>query len=127
MNTFTVNGYRWRVEFVPHGSPELTDRSFQSRLATTDPKTMTVYLSDVLSGTMLTRVLIHEMCHAVLWSYDLMEEIHRWAKRRYWVEAEEWICNLMADYGMIVFDRASRILGRKALYCVPEALEAIVA
>lgn len=127
MNTFTVNGYRWRVEFVPHGSIELKDRTGQIRLATTNPKTMTVYLSDVLSGTMLTRVLIHEMCHCVMWSYDLFDEIHRFTKRRYWIAAEEWICNLMADYGMIVFDRASRILGRKALYCVPEALEAFVA
>ena len=127
MNSFTVNGYRWRVMFVPSGSPELTDRTFQSRVATTDPDTMTIYLSDVLSGTMLTRVLIHEMCHAVMWSYDMFAEIHRMVKRRYWVEAEEWICNFMADYGMIVFNKVSSILGRKAMYCIPEVLESLVA
>ena len=127
MNIFTVNGYRWRVMFVPSGSPELSDRTFQSRVATTDPDTMTIYLSDVLSGTMLTRVLIHEMCHAVMWSYDMFTEIHRMVKRRYWVEAEEWICNFMADYGMIVFNKVSSILGRKAMYCIPEVLESLVA
>lgn len=76
---------------------------------------------------MMARVLIHEMGHAVIWSYDLFDDIHRMVKPQYWVEAEEWICNFLADYGMEVFAAASRVMGGGALTCVPEAMERLIA
>ena len=127
VSSFTVNGYTWRVKMVPPESDALIDRTNTLRLATTDPDTMTIYLSSILKGSMLTRVLIHEIGHCIIWSYGLFDEIHRMVKPWYWQEAEEWICNFVADYGMTIFDRASKILGTKALYCVPEAMEKLIA
>ena len=46
------------------------------------------------------RVLIHEICHCVLYSYGLLYDIHKAVKKDYWVLAEEWICNFLYDYGL---------------------------
>lgn len=127
MNSFTLNGDVWRVRMVDRMSGDLVDRTGSLRLATTDPETLTIYLSDRLSGSMLTRVLVHEIGHAVMFSYDLIGELHRMVKPEYWIMAEEWVCNFIADYGMAVFNRAARVLGGKAMACVPEAVERLVA
>lgn len=123
----TINGDRWRVLMVNSRSRMLIDRTNNLRLATTDPKTMTIYISDELSGSMLTRVLIHEIGHCIMWSYNLFDDIHRMVKRRYWIEAEEWICNFLADYGMIAFNQAAQVIGSRALVNVPRAMSKLVA
>lgn len=127
MNGFVVNGDFWRVMMVDKRSGYLVDRTRKKRLATTDPNTMTVYLSSELHGSMLIRVLVHEIGHCFMWSYDLFDEIHRMVKPQYWIEAEEWICNFVADYGMSIYDRASKILGDKAIMLIPHAYEGMVA
>lgn len=48
-------------------------------------------------------------------------------EQRYWVEAEEWVCNFIADYGMKIFSTAYRIMGDRALTVVPHELERLVA
>lgn len=127
MDRFTLNGDVWRVRRVNGRSDALIDRTGSLRLATTDPDTMTIYLSDRLSGSMLARVLIHEMGHAVMWSYDLTRELHRMVRPEHWVEAEEWVCNLIADYGLTVFNSAARVLGNRAITCVPDSMARLVA
>ena len=46
------------------------------------------------------RVLIHEICHCVLYSYGLLYDIRKAVKKDYWILAEEWICNFLYDYGL---------------------------
>lgn len=127
MNGFVVNGCYWRVRMVDRGSHYLIDRTRKRRLATTDPETMTVYLSDELRGSMLTRVLVHEIGHCYIWSYDLFDEIHRMVKPEYWIAAEEWICNFVADYGLSIYDSARKIIGDKAIMLIPDVYERLVA
>lgn len=123
MDGFAVNGYRWDVARVATGDRRLVDRTGRACLATTDPETMTVYLDERLSGDMLHRVLVHEIGHCVIWSYDLFGELHRMVRPEYWVEAEEWVCNFVADYGEMIFDRARRSLGDRAIAYVPAMME----
>lgn len=127
MHSFIINGDFWRVEMVDPFSTELVDRTGNLRLATTDPETMTVYLSDRLSGSLLNTVLIHEMAHCVMISCDLLDELHRFAKPEFWVEAEEWICNFIADYGMLIFNSVAHVKGDEAYKVVPSAMEGLVA
>lgn len=127
MHSFTVNGDTWHVRMVGRRDDALIDRTGQRRLATTDPFTMTVCLSDELSGSMLSRVLIHEISHAVMWSYDLTRELHRMVRPEHWIEAEEWVCNFMADYGMMVFNRAAKAMGGAAITCIPDVMSRLVA
>lgn len=127
MDGFILNGRFWRVVMVDGGSDALIDRTGSSCLATTDPSAMTVYIDRSLSGDMLSRVLIHEMCHCLMVSYGLIDELHSMVKRSYWVRAEEWVCNLFADYASLVLMKASKVIGDRAIAIVPYALESMVA
>lgn len=127
MKSFFMNGYLWHVYVVESSSPLLIDRSGELRVATTDPITKCVYLSDKLSGPFLKRVLIHELGHCALVSFDLLDDIHRMVKKRYWIEAEEWVCNLIADYGLTIFEQAYHVLGEDAWLFIPRELERLIA
>lgn len=126
MNTFILNGYEWKIIFVGHNSRMLVDRTGNKRLATTDPATRRVYLSNRLRGNELLTVLIHELSHCVIVSFNLALDIHRMVKKQYWIEAEEWLCNFIADYGMTIFSIAYRTLGMDALYILPRELSKFV-
>lgn len=121
MNSFILNGLVWRVETVDSDSPYLIDRTHQYKLATTDPNTLTVYLSDRIPESMADRVLIHEIGHCVIFSYDLFDIIHEMVKPEYWIDMEEWICNFLADYGFMAYSIA------KSIHMVPAELEKLVA
>lgn len=127
MRGFDVGGLHWDVQFTNPTNRMLIDRTNRYRLATTDFNTMTVYLSNAIQGDMLPRVLIHEIGHCVIYAYGLIDEIHRMVKRQYWIEAEEFICNFVADYGLAIYDAAQSVLGKRALLLIPESLSKLVA
>lgn len=124
---FTSNGDDWRVERVAWDDPVLIDRTGSLCVATTDPKTMTVYIADWLNGSFLARVLIHEMAHATMWSNGLIPELRRMVSPEHWIEAEEWVCNFLADRGLGIYDEAAKILGGRGIDCIPPVLESLVA
>lgn len=122
-----MNGYSWRVCFVDSDDPMLVDRTGTLTVGTTDPVTLRVYISRDLGGSMLTRVLIHELGHCAMFSFGLLDDIHRMVHPRYWLEAEEWVCNFIADYGMKIFSIAYNILGDRAIDVVPREVERMIA
>ena len=109
---FAIGADRWRVRPVPPGAPELLDREGRSTLAATDPSTMTVYLSSVLTGETLKRVLAHEICHCAMVSCNLISDVRRMVRPEYWIEAEEWACNLIADYAPLILSKAHDVYER---------------
>lgn len=120
-----MNGYSWRVCYVDADDPMLVDRTGRVTVATTDPGTLTVYILRDLDGEFLTRVLIHELGHCAMFSFGLLDDIHRMVHPRYWLEAEEWVCNFIADYGMKIFSTAYRVLGDRAIEIIPYEIERI--
>lgn len=126
MNTFVMNGDSWQVKFVDQYNPSLVDRTGKLRAATTDPNTWTVYLSSNLKGDFLTTVMIHELGHCAIYSFGLLYEIHKMVRPEFWIDAEEWICNFIADYGMQIFKIAYGILGSKAWSILPKELERVL-
>lgn len=54
--------------------------------------------------------MVHELGHAAMFSYNLLPAIHRFVKPNRWIEAEEWVCNFIADYGDDILDIADSIL-----------------
>lgn len=126
MNQFSLNGYVWHIEFVDPGDDVLIDRTNRRTVATTDPKTFTVYISNQLAHDFFIKVLLHELGHCTIFSYKLDEQIHRVVYPRYWIEAEEWVCNFIADYGMYIFSAASKVLGRDGWICVPREIELLI-
>ena len=127
MDHFYMNGRLWHVRFVSPYSPYLVDRTDTLRVATTDPETSTIYLSKDLSGDFLNRVLIHELGHCAMVSYHLLEDIHRMVKPKYWMDAEEWVCNFIADYGLKIFSAAYSILGDQAWIYLPQEMGRLIA
>lgn len=126
MDNFLMNGYLWRVYFVRPDSPELVDRTGSLRVATTDPKHHAIYISNQLDGDFLVTVLLHELGHCVMVSYDMLNDIHLMVRPEYWIQAEEWVCNFIADYGRMIFSAAYRVLGDYAWNLVPYELEKLV-
>lgn len=111
-----MNGRLWRVRFVDPDSPYLVDRTGRRTLAVTDPKLQHVFVARGLRGPMLRKVLIHELGHVALVSYDLLPELHRMVKPVYWTDAEEWACNWIADYGDMIFAKGAEILETDILH-----------
>ena len=82
-----VNGLKWRVVFTNDPNNLIVDGSV--RLGVTDRNNLTVYLSDVLTGDMLEKVLLHELTHVWLFSYGY--DLDR--------ETEEFISGFVGEYG----------------------------
>ena len=122
---FTVNGDEWHVKRVALDDPVLVDRTGSLCIATTDPRTMTVYIADWLDGSLLARVLIHEMSHATMWSNGLITQLRRMVSPEHWIEAEEWICNYIADYGITIYNDAAKVLSGKAIDCIPSVMASL--
>lgn len=122
-----LNGDDWYVQVVEQHSPMLTDRTGKITVATTDPSNYTVYLSDKLQGDFLIKVLLHELGHCTMVSYGLLDYIHSAVYPDMWIEAEEWLCNFLTDYGFSIFRAAFKVVGEDAWkYVIPE-LENFVA
>lgn len=127
IDEFYMNGLRWRVKFTYPTDPVLVDRTQTLTVAVTDPDTMTIYLSNKLRGDFLTRVVLHELSHAMMISYGYLEQIHRYCKKRHWVDMEELIANLIAQQAKEIFERAYDIVGDEAIRFVPYELQRLVA
>ena len=127
IDEFYMNGLHWRIRFVNPNSDILIDRTLSKTVAVTDPDTMTIYLSNKLHGEFLTRVVLHELSHAMMYSYHYLDEIHRYCKKRYWIEMEELIANLIANQAKEIFQRAYDVVGDEAIRFVPYGLERSVA
>lgn len=122
-----MNGDSWKVRFVSQNDRMLVDRTGILTVATTDPKTKTVYLSEQLRGDFLMTVFIHELGHCALYSFNLLEKIHRMTYPECWIEMEEFICNLLADYGLKIFRIAFSNMGYEAWKIIPFELGRVVA
>lgn len=120
---FTMNGYSWKVRFVPHDSPMLVDRTGVLTVATTNPETRTIYLSDKLTGNFMVTVFLHELGHCALYCFGLLDDIHRMVLPKYWIEMEEFICNFLADFGYRVFQIAYQTFGYDAWKLIPSEFE----
>ena len=127
LRQFYMNGDLWRVQFVPPQDDVLIDRTGKRTLAVSDYSTHIISIASNLHGELLNRVFIHELGHCVMFSYGLLSELHRMVKKRYWVDAEEFVCNILADYGHFVIRTARDVLGNKFTYVSPVGMERMIA
>ena len=127
IDEFYMNGLRWRVRFTYPTDPVLVDRTGTLTIGVTDSATMTIYLSNELRGSFLTTVVLHELSHAMMVSYGYLDIIHKYCKKRYWIDMEELIANLISQQAKEIFERAYDIVGDEAIRFVPYELERLVA
>lgn len=127
INSFYMNGDRWLVRFVNPTNRILVDRTGTLTIGVSDYGTRTVYLANNLYGEKLNRVFVHELGHCALFSYGLLPHLHKMVKKQYWIEAEEWACNFLSDYGGIIFCIAQDIMGDRFVWVEPYGAERLVA
>ena len=127
LKQFYMNGDLWRVCFVSPNDNVLIDRTGKRTLAVSDYSTMIISIANNLHGELLNRVFIHELGHCVMFSYGLLPELHRMVKKRCWVDAEEFVCNILSDYGQFVIGTARDILGNQFTYVSPVGMERVIA
>ena len=110
MRSFGLNGRLWHVVRVGPDSPALVDRTGKRTVATTDDASGIICLSDQISGDALARVAAHEVAHAAMCSFGLDRELAEMVRPEMRIRAEEWCCNLVADYGAGILSTAVGIL-----------------
>lgn len=120
MQTIAINGDVWRVVRVSAGDPRLIDRTGTERLATTDNRTMSIYVLNSLKPPLLDKVMVHEVSHAITVSHGLLGSLREVLPQSMWVAVEEWAAQLVENHGLEAYRVASDALGRPACvggYC----------
>ena len=86
---YQINGKTWYIRLVQSNSPMLMRSDGSYTVGMCDRETQTIYISNLLKGKFLRKVLIHEICHSAMFSYGIDMS----------VEQEEMFCDLLATYG----------------------------
>lgn len=86
---FVINGFRWDVIFVRPNSEKLHRSDGSLTVGVTDWQDGRVYLSNVLHGAFLEKVLCHELCHCFCFSFDIHIPI----------EQEEFMADFISVHG----------------------------
>ena len=96
---FNINGIWWNIEFTNWSNPALRRSDGTSALGVCDSKTRTIYLADFLEGSMLRKVLTHEIVHAAMFSYNVFLSL----------EQEELIADIIATYGNEIINITNKV------------------
>lgn len=112
MRSFVANGDAWRVVRVPVGDPRLVDRTGSPRLATTDPRSHVICISEAVRPPLLDRVVLHEVAHAVTMSWGLLPTMRSEALRGDLTGLEEWAAQLVENHSIEALEAARTVLGR---------------
>lgn len=96
---FKINGIEWQTVEVPSSDGSLRRSDGSLSVGVTDNGTYCIYLSKSLRGAFKRKVMIHEVCHAFMFSYGILIPI----------EQEEFICDFVATYGDDIFDIVDRM------------------
>ena len=116
MEVFYINQIQWKIYYVSPRSHYLLDRTGEVKLATTDIKRKIIFVNCTLKGDILYKVLLHEICHAAIESYGLMEDIRIVVIPEYWFISEEWLCNFISDYALTVISLANSVIRSNSNY-----------
>lgn len=104
---YQINNIRWSIRLVKADSPMLMRSDGSYTVGMCDRTTQTIYISELLQGKFLRKVLIHEVCHSAMFSYAIDMS----------VEQEEMFCDLISTYGdeiIGIVDNIFRVLSEVA-------------
>ena len=98
---FEINGIKWDIVWVNPNSDNLRRSDGSITVAVTDWNDKCVYMSNMLRGGFLRRVMAHELVHCFCFSYDVYMPI----------EEEERLAIWVSEYGeelIILLDKIMR-------------------
>lgn len=99
---FQINGKTWFIKFIDPNSFIFRMPNNKFTIGVCDNRTKTIYLSNKLRGSLLKKVLCHELVHAAMFSYNIELDL----------EQEELLANLIATYGEEIIQKINEIFGR---------------
>lgn len=106
--TFSINNRIWHIVFTSPNSPKLRRSDGSITVGVTDGNDGCVYLSDMLQGAFLRKVLCHELVHCFCFSYDISIPI---AQEEFMAD---WISNYGAELVYLLDDLMRSVLRRIA-------------
>lgn len=68
---FLINNVYWKLSFVTPNFPLLQRLNGEFSIGACDNLTRTIYINETLQGTLLRKVLCHEITHAAMFSYNV--------------------------------------------------------
>ncbi len=86
---FLINNVYWKLAFVSPDFPLLRRWSGEYSIGSCDNLTRTIYINETLRGSLLKKVLCHEITHAAMFSYNVNLSI----------EQQELVADLISTYG----------------------------
>lgn len=96
---FKINNETWYIKFVPKYSPMLTRSDGTYTIGCCDDNSKTIYINNTLTGSLLKKVLCHEITHASMFSYDV--ELN--------LDQEELLADLIATYGEEIIEITNKV------------------
>ena len=96
-----INNINWRIKFSQASDRDLQRYDGTYTIGMTDNKQKTIFLYEGLNGSLLYKVLCHELVHAFCFSYGL----------KFSVEEEERLADFIATYGKNIFDMTDDLIG----------------
>lgn len=94
-----INRIGWRVKFVHPWDDILIREDGVRTLGMCDRDTKTIYLAENLEGSMLKKVICHELVHAAMFSYNVYLSL----------EQEEVIADIIATYGEEIINITNKV------------------
>lgn len=100
---FIINDEKWYVEYVSPIHPSLYRESTGTyTLGCCDDLTKTIYLNKNLQGSLLKKVLCHEITHAAMFSYNI----------ELTYEQEEIVADIIATFGEEIVLTTNKIFNK---------------
>ena len=94
-----INGIEWKIKFVYPLDEYLIRDDGTYSIGMCDRDTKTIYLAKNLKGSMLKKVLCHEIVHAAMFSYNVYLSL----------EQEEIIADIIATYGEEIINITNKV------------------
>ena len=94
-----INGIEWNIVLTTN-SKELERSDGSVTLGVTDLNLRTIFLWRGLKGKLFRKVLIHELSHAFIFSYDYYLTL----------EEEEFLCSFVDTYAEDILNEANRLI-----------------
>lgn len=99
---FKINGYQWRIKFVPPKDQMLYRDDGSLTIGMCDLETQTIYIDINLRDQKLKKVLCHELVHAAMFSYRI----------KLTIDQEELIADIIASYGEEIINMTNTLFNK---------------
>ena len=86
---FLINNIYWKLAFVEPNYPLLMRYDGNYSIGACDNLTRTIYINNTLTGSLLKKVLCHQLTHAAMFSYGVALSL----------EQQELVADLISTYG----------------------------